>query len=107
MRTAIAGIIGASNARDYLDYITLVPLATSLDFDNRYQEIEFLNRYFATKEPLRYIPIYGAFSKVLFEVKQFVEDADWYRDYMPFAYDGCSFLCRYDSSQNIGEREPH
>ena len=29
MRTAIAGIIGASNARDYLDYITLVPLATS------------------------------------------------------------------------------
>ena len=88
MRTAIAGIIGASNARDYLDYITLVPLATSLDFDNRYQEIEFLNRYFAAKEPLRYIPIYGAFSKVLFEVKQFVEDADWYRDYMPFAYDG-------------------
>lgn len=88
MRTAIAGIIGSANARDYIDYITLVPLATSIDFNSRIEELEFMNRYFATKEPNRYRVIQGYYSNVLFQVKKFTDEADWFREYMPFAYDG-------------------
>lgn len=88
MRTAIAGIIGSANARDYINYITLVPLATSIDFNNRIEELEFMNRYFATKEPNRYRVINGFYSNVLFQVKKFTDEADWFREYMPFAYDG-------------------
>lgn len=88
MRTAIAGIIGSANARDYINFITLVPLATSLEFNNRIEELEFMNRYFATKEPNRYQYMVGDFANLLFQVKKFTDEAAWYRDYMPFAYDG-------------------
>lgn len=88
MRTAIAGIIGSANARDYINYITLVPLATSLEFNNRIEELEFMNRYFATKEPNRYRVLSGFYGEVLYQVKKFTEEADYFRTYMPFAYDG-------------------
>ena len=88
MRTAIAGILGSANAREYINYITLVPLATSLEFNNRIEELEFMNRYFATKEPNRYKIMSGYFSDVIFQVDRFVKEADYFRGYMPFAYDG-------------------
>ena len=90
LRTAIAGILGAANARDYIDYITLVPLATSRpnDFVSREAEIHFLNKYFATKEPLRYTKFIGIPEKVMFEVNEFTKTAEKMRGLMNFAYDG-------------------
>lgn len=97
MRTAIAGIIGSANARDYIKYITLVPLATSLEFNNRIEELEFMNRYFAVKEPNRYKILSGYYGDVIYQVKLFTEEADYFRSYMPFAYDGVviSYLDKY------------
>ena len=39
MRTAVSGLLGLANAREYLEYITLVPLGTSLHFDTREEEL--------------------------------------------------------------------
>ena len=88
MRTAVSGILGLSNARDYLKYITLVPLATSLEFNSRIEELEFINRFFATKETNRYWIIRGTFAQNVFQVKSIVKEAEMFRDYMQFAYDG-------------------
>ena len=44
-RNAIIGLFGASDAAQYRDFITLVPLATSLNMD-ALTEIEFMNKYF-------------------------------------------------------------
>lgn len=88
MRTAVSGILGLSNARDYLKYITLVPLATSLEFNSRIEELEFINRFFATKEINRYWIIQGTFAQNVFQVKSIVKEAEMFRDYMQFAYDG-------------------
>lgn len=88
MRTAVSGILGLSNARDYLKYITLVPLATSLEFNSRIEELEFINRFFATKETNRYWIIQGTFAQNVFQVKSIVKEAEMFRDYMQFAYDG-------------------
>lgn len=87
-RTAVAGILGQGNARDYLEYLTLVPLATSLPFENRIEEVIFINKYIATKEQLRYVLIRGDLTRCMFEVNKFAEEAANSRDRMPFAYDG-------------------
>lgn len=90
MRTAIAGILGAANAREYIDYITLVPLATSRpdDFVSREAEIQFLNKYFAAKEPLRYTKFYDIPGRLLFQINEFAKTAEKFREFMNFAYDG-------------------
>lgn len=90
MRTAIAGILGAANAREYIDYITLVPLATSRpdDFVSREAEIQFLNKYFAAKEPLRYTKFYDIPERLLFQINEFAKTAEKFREFMNFAYDG-------------------
>jgi len=86
-RTAIIGLFGSGNANSYKDLITLVPLATSLDID-KITEIEFMNKYYSTKESLRSTVIEGNYINVLFQVKRFVEEAEYMRDFMPFMYDG-------------------
>ena len=90
MRTAIAGILGASNARDFIDYVTLVPLATSRpnDFVNREAEIQFLNKYFATKQTLRYVKFFGNPTQLLYQINEFTKTAEKMRGFMNFAYDG-------------------
>lgn len=90
MRTAISGIINAANAREFLEYITLVPLATSIPskFINREAEISFLNTYFATKQPLIYSKFSGTAVSVLFQINEFLNTAEKMRGFMNFAYDG-------------------
>ena len=44
-RNAIIGLFGASDAYKFVDYITLIPLATSLEMD-RITELKFLNKYY-------------------------------------------------------------
>ncbi len=86
-RTAITSIFSSSDAFNYKEFITLVPLATSLDID-RITEVEFMNKYYHSGEYLRYAVITGTYVEILFQIKRFVEEAEFMRQYMPFMYDG-------------------
>lgn len=91
-RTAIVGLFGASDGGLFRNYITLVPLEVDRDqvpVKNREQEIEFLNKYYATKGcPLRHAKIYGDYKECLFQIKAFLEEAEVARRYINFMYDG-------------------
>ena len=86
-RNGIIGLFGSLDAYDYRDLITLVPLSTSLDLD-RATEIEFMNRYYSSKEELRYAIVRGTYNEVLYQVYKFVKEAEYLRPMMPFMYDG-------------------
>ena len=86
-RNGVIGLLGALDANNYRDLITLVPLATSLDLDRK-TEIEFMNSYYHSGEKLRYSIVKGTYNKVLYMVYKFVEEAQQIRPIMPFMYDG-------------------
>ena len=52
-RNAIIGLFGSSDAYLFRDYITLIPLATSLEMD-RITELKFLNKYYNSGHYNRY-----------------------------------------------------
>lgn len=93
-RNAIIGIFGSSKAKMYRDYITLVPLATSLHGMNRVEELEFMNRYYHSGEYCRYTVVTGNYLEVMYMVKTFTEEAEYVRGILPCMYDGVvvSFL---------------
>ena len=86
-RNAIIGLSGASDADKFIDYITLIPLATSLDMD-RITELKFLNKYYHSGEYNRYCVLQGDYQSILFQVKQFVESAEEIRKILPYMIDG-------------------
>lgn len=95
-RTAIIGIQGASNGRAYRDLISLIPIATDLKSISgepldRLAEIEMLNEYFSRDELLRYSVFTGNYTSILFQMKRYVEEAEYARKYLPFMYDGVVF----------------
>lgn len=92
-RNAATGVLGSSDANRWRDYLTLVPLATSMQID-RLTELEFMNKYYDNGEILRYAVVCGTYKEILFQVKRFVEEAEYVRPIMPFIYDGvvCSFI---------------
>lgn len=90
-RTAIIGLLGRLDAYKYRDFITLVPL--QVDFGdgprmNRVQELEFLNKYFTTIEYIRYVVFEAPFNQLMFQIKQYAQEAEYVRQFMPFMYDG-------------------
>ena len=90
-RSAIVGLFGNNDGYLYRDFITLVPLAVAGDDIpqmTRIEEIEFLNKYIATKEPLRYAYFEGTYTECLYAVKKFTEEAEYNRPIMPILYDG-------------------
>ena len=96
-RTAIIGLTGSSDASQYRDYITLVPIAVDKEqiYERcnvrltREEEIEFLNKHYATKgHPMQYCVIKGDYKKCLFLIKKFVEEAEVARNFLDFMYDG-------------------
>ncbi|MGL5328050.1 MAG: hypothetical protein ACRDD7_02195 [Peptostreptococcaceae bacterium] len=87
-RTAISGLFSSADAVNYKEFITLVPLATSIDDIDRLTEIEFMNKYYHSGEYLRYAYIEGNYLENLFQIKRFVEEAEYMRSFMPFMYDG-------------------
>ncbi len=92
-RTCIIGLTNASDARQYRDLITLIPLATSLEDKNgepidRLVEIEFMNRFYTRDELLRFQVISGNYTELMFQINRFVQEAEFARDYLPFMYDG-------------------
>lgn len=92
-RNAMTGLVGSSDANRWRDYITLVPLATSLDID-RLTELELMNEYYDNGEILRYAVVSGDYKEILLFVKRFVDEAEYLRPVMPYIYDGvvCSFV---------------
>lgn len=87
-RNAIIGILSNSKARDFAKYITLVPLAMSSPPEDRVVEIEFMNRYYCTGEPLRYCVVTGNYNQILFQVHKFSKEAKAMRSAIPLLYDG-------------------
>ncbi len=92
-RTAIIGIFGSSDAYKYRDLITLIPLATTLKDKNGEPihplvEVEFMNKVLCREQLLRYGVLEGNYVSLLFQIKKFVEEAEFARKYLPFMYDG-------------------
>ena len=89
-RTAIIGLIGSSDSYMYRNLITLVPIKSNIkDLNNdRIIEVEFLNEYFSNGEYLRHTILHGDYVNILFLVKHFVEDCEYYRGVLPIMYDG-------------------
>lgn len=87
-RNGIIGLLGSSDAYDYRDLITLIPLATSIEGIDRVEEIEFLNKYYNSGEYLRYSILSGTYTEILFQVYKFVKEAEIMRNMLPFMYDG-------------------
>ena len=86
-RNAIIGLSGASDADKYIDYITLIPIATSLEMD-RITELNFLNKYYHSGEYNRFCILEGDYQSILFQVKQFTESAEEIRKILPYMIDG-------------------
>lgn len=89
-RQAVSGILSGLDARLYKDYLTPIPIETSLNMD-RIHEIEFMNQYFTSGIDFRYSYIHGNVADILYLVSMFVEEADSLREYMNFLYDGIVF----------------
>lgn len=87
-RTAITSIFSSLDGEDFSDYITLIPLATSLDDIDRLTEIAFINTFYTKSEYLRYAVIHGDYKENLFMIKKFAEEAEFMRNVLPFMYDG-------------------
>ena len=86
-RNAIIGLLGASDAYRFLDYITLIPIATSFKMD-RIDELNFLNKYYHSGEYNRFCVFKGNYQEILFQVKQFTESAEIIRSILPYMIDG-------------------
>lgn len=87
-RNAVVGLFGSVDAAKYRDFITLVPLATSIEDIDRITEIEFMNKYYQNGVYLNYAILKGNYYEVLYQVYKFVEEAEYIRPYMSFMYDG-------------------
>lgn len=86
-RNAIIGISGASDAYKFIDYITLIPIATSLDMD-RIDELNFLNKFYHSGEYNRYCVFRGDYRSILYQISQFTKSAEEVRKILPYMIDG-------------------
>ena len=86
-RNAVIGLLGGLDARQFRDFLTPVPLESTLNIP-RADELRFLNKYFTHGIDMRWTEIQGDYVKALYEVKRFVEEADSLRSFMGFQYDG-------------------
>ena len=93
-RNAIIGLLGASDAYRYVDCITLIPIASSLDFSQygiqaRIVELNFLNKYYSNEEMNRYAILSGDYTNVLYQVREFTNSAEEsIRTILPYMIDG-------------------
>lgn len=86
-RNAIIGLLGSSDAYKYVNFITLIPLSTSMEMP-RETELKFLNKYYNSGQYNRYVMFRGNYQTILFQVKQFVESAELIRKVLPYLIDG-------------------
>lgn len=103
-RNGVIGLLGGLDARMYRDYLTPIPLESSLNID-RLTELDFLNKYYTKNISMRHEVIEGDYTQVLFMVSQFVKNANELRDYMGFQYDGVVIeYADEDIRQRLGKR---
>ena len=86
-RNAIIGLLGASDAYRFVQFITLIPLSTSLDME-RVDELRFLNAYYNSGQYNRFVTFRGNYQEILFHVKQFTDSAECIRATLPYMIDG-------------------
>lgn len=97
-RSAIVGMVTSRDAYKYRDLITLVPIRMqNLEpgvLNDREIEIDFLNKYYVTGEPLRSAKIRGNYRELLLQIHKYAKEAEYSRAFIPFMYDGIvvSFL---------------
>lgn len=108
-RTAIIGILGSSNASQLRDFITLVPLQADFGPDvpkpSRIDEITFLNKYYATREYLRYVEFHDTFTNLMFKINKYVSEAEYFRQWGTFMYDGVVLeLTNPDFVEKLGRK---
>lgn len=87
-RNAIIGLLGASDAYRYADYITLIPISSSLPDVPRIPELDFLNKFYNSGEYNRFCTFRGNYMEILFQVKQFTQSAELIRPILPYMIDG-------------------
>ena len=87
-RVAIIGLLNSSDAYRYRNFITLIPLATSLDIPDRITELEFMNKYYNMGELNRYSVIHGTIQNAIYQVYRFVKEAELIRPLINYLYDG-------------------
>lgn len=90
-RNAIIGLFGASDAWKFIDYITLIPISSSINFDSRIDELKFLNTYYNSGQYNKNCLFYGNYQQILFQAKQFLESAEIIRPILPYMIDGVVF----------------
>ena len=86
-RNAIIGLLGASDAYRFTDFITLIPIASS-EGGNREAELYFLNHFYSSGEYNRHIFIRGDYASILYQVREFVRSAETIRPILPYMIDG-------------------
>ena len=86
-RNAVIGLTGGLDARKYRDYLTPIPLESSLNLP-RMQELDLLNNSYTRGIDMRSTLLVGTYVEVLYKLKQFVLEAERLRPYMGFQYDG-------------------
>lgn len=98
-RNAIIGLSGSNESRIFRDYITLVPLESSISnlFNDRLGEIEFLNKFYSKEIEMRYAYIRNNYMTAMYQLKQFYNEADSLRPFMKFWYDG--IVVEYNNKQ--------
>lgn len=87
-RTAIIGLLGSSDARKYMDFITLVPVDVDIPDMDKLHRLEFCNQFYATRIPCIYEYFDHTYQDTLFLVHKFVNEAQNMRPVLPFMYDG-------------------
>lgn len=92
-RTAIISWISSSDAYQYRELVTLVPLATNIKDEcgnpiDRLVEVELMNKCYCRGELLRYSVFSGDLTNVLFQIYKFAQEAEFMRRILPFMYDG-------------------
>ena len=92
-RNAIIGLLGSSDAYRFVNYITLIPISTSLDWsqygnNGRLAELDFLNKYYHSGELNRYCLLSGNYMEILFQAKEFLDSAETIRPILPYMIDG-------------------
>ena len=94
-RNAIIGLLSSVDAYKYTDLITLIPLASSLDFgddsngNHRIKELEFLNKYYSSGEYNRFcVTPEGNYVTQLASVNMFTKSAESVRAVLPYMIDG-------------------
>lgn len=103
-RNGVIGLLGGLDARMYRNYLTPIPLESSLNID-RLTELDFLNKFYTKNISMRHEVIEGDYTQVLFMVSQFVKNANELRDYMGFQYDGVVIEYADESiRQRLGKR---